>query len=98
MPQATEEATSVAALFPCSTLLVEEDATKAQLINLVADHDALHLASHATFSEENPAFSRIKMQGGWLTLDDIYNLDLDKEHVSDSERVRDRGKLSKRRR
>ena len=78
MPQATEEATSVAALFPCSTLLVEEDATQGQLINLVADHDALHLASHATFSEENPAFSRVKMQGGWFTLDDIYNLDLDK--------------------
>ncbi|HIM91812.1 MAG TPA: CHAT domain-containing protein [Dehalococcoidia bacterium] len=66
---------------PCSpvpTLLVEEDATQGQLINLVADHDALHLASHSRFSEENPAFSRVKTQGGWLTLDDIYNLDLDK--------------------
>ncbi|MDP6453077.1 MAG: CHAT domain-containing protein, partial [SAR202 cluster bacterium] len=78
IPQATEEAASVASLFPDSTLLVEGEATQEQLTNLVPDHDALHLASHATFSEDNPAFSRIKMEGGWLTLDDIYNLDLAK--------------------
>ena len=78
IPQATEEAASVASLFPESTLLVEGAATQEQLVNMVANHDALHLASHATFSEDNPAFSRIKMEGGWLTLDDIYNLDLGK--------------------
>ena len=76
IPQAAKEAASVASLFPESTLLIEEAATQEQLENLIAEHDALHLASHATFSEENPAFSRIKMEGGWLTLDDIYNLDL----------------------
>ena len=37
---------------------------------------AFHLAFHGEFRAENPAFSRVKLQDEWLTLYDIYNLDL----------------------
>ncbi|MBI3744535.1 MAG: CHAT domain-containing protein, partial [Chloroflexi bacterium] len=78
IPNAVREAKQVASLFADATLLADKAATQQQLEELAPFHDALHLASHGVYRSDNPAFSSIKMGDGWLTLHDIYNLDLRK--------------------
>ncbi len=76
IPYAVEEAEGVASLFPDATLLVGKEATHQRIQSLAATHDMLHLASHAVFRNDNPTFSGIPLKDGWLTLHDIYNLEL----------------------
>jgi CHAT domain-containing protein len=72
IPQAVSEAEIIASMYPDSTLLTHTQATQEQIKN----HDALHMATHSEFRPENPAFSRVKLQDEWMTLYDVYNLDL----------------------
>jgi tetratricopeptide (TPR) repeat protein len=75
LPQAVAEARAVADFWGAEPVL-EEQAT---LARLRADGPAcrlLHLACHGTFRPDNPLFSGLALEDGWLTTFDIYNIPL----------------------
>jgi CHAT domain-containing protein len=60
---ATQEAESVARLFPAGSFaLVGEHATKHRFTRLAGNYDLLHLATHGYFNRLNPMFSGIQLQ------------------------------------
>lgn len=75
LPQAPQEAQSIAQIWPGVTLL-EEGATLANLRHLASDYRLLHLATHGEFRPDNPLFSGLALADGWLTTLDIFNLRL----------------------
>ncbi len=81
LPYALEEARRVAQLWGCQPVLENE----ATLDRLRADASCcrmLHLACHGEFRADNPLFSGLALEDGWLTTFDIYNLPLNAELVT----------------
>lgn len=76
IPAAAREAKAVAGLVDGAQMLLGEAATCASLEALAADCDLLHLACHGLFRADNPMYSSLKLQDGWLTAEDIARLDL----------------------
>ncbi len=78
LPFTTREASGVAAALGLSTgvALCEEQATLAQLRRLAPDSHVLHLATHGCFRGDNPLFSGLALADGWLTMLDVFNLQL----------------------
>ena len=56
--------------------LTNEGATLDALNALVRGCDILHLACHGLFRADNPMFSAVKLQDGWLTAADVMQLNL----------------------
>jgi CHAT domain-containing protein len=75
LPQAVEEARSVAALWNGKALL-EEQATLEAFRQEAPGCRILHMATHGEFRPDNPLFSGLALAGGWLTTLDIFNLRL----------------------
>lgn len=75
-PHIREELQSLQQILPDSMLLFGEDATLTNLRNQSSLSKILHIASHGIFRPDNPLFSAIQLAGGWLTVNDIYELDL----------------------
>jgi CHAT domain-containing protein len=60
---ATQEAESVARLFPAGSFaLVGDRATKDRFTRMAGNYDLLHLATHGYFNRLNPMFSGIQLQ------------------------------------
>ena len=57
-------------------MLTNEGATLAAFNTLAPNCDILHLACHGMFRADNPMFSAVKLQDGWLTAADVMQLDL----------------------
>jgi tetratricopeptide (TPR) repeat protein len=76
IPHVRDEIEALASLFPEATVLLNEAATMAALGEAAADADVLHLACHGQFRPDNPLFSALRMGDGWLTVRDIYDLQL----------------------
>jgi tetratricopeptide (TPR) repeat protein len=75
-PAIEAEARSVASLLPDAQLFLGEAATEQRLL-LAAPHTrVLHIATHGFFRRDNPLFSAIRLSDGFLTLFDLYRLDL----------------------
>ena len=56
--------------------LTDEGATLDALNALAPNCDILHLACHGLFRADNPMFSAVKLQDGWLTAADVMQLNL----------------------
>lgn len=76
IPFARQEATAVSACLPGARLLLGEQATLNALQCEAADCTLLHLACHGLFRRDNPLFSALKLQDGWLTATDVLQLRL----------------------
>lgn len=81
IPNAVLEADRIAKIFNGDSI-VEEEATLEQFLNLVSDKQILHLACHGEFRADNPLFSGLSLDDGWLTTLDIFNLDLNTSLVT----------------
>jgi CHAT domain-containing protein len=75
LPHALQEAAAVAALFAEQASL-EGEATLARLQETAGNCRVIHLAAHGEFRPDNPLFSGLALDGGWLTTLDIFNLQL----------------------
>lgn len=75
IPHAQSEAQAVAELFPNAQLCVGSEATTHHLTQASTSPAFLHLSTHALFRADNPAFSALQFADGWLTVQDIYQLD-----------------------
>ena len=75
------EAISVANRFPGSSLLLGSDAIKAQVVEAMQSAGTIHLACHGRFDRLHPGASGLKLSDGWLTLNEIMHLQLNKPLV-----------------
>jgi CHAT domain-containing protein len=81
-PSIEAEARRVASLLPQAQLFLGEDATEERL-RLTAPHTrVLHIATHGFFRRDNPLFSAIRLSDGFLTLFDLYRLDVKADLVT----------------
>ena len=74
IPLAQQEAQTIASMFPDAHLYTAEAATVATLKGNIANASFLHLSTHATFRNDNPLFSALKLADGWVSVNDLYNL------------------------
>src|SRR5712671_99973 len=81
-PQILQEAQSVAALLPHSSLHVGEQATSSVLREQGPRSGLLHLATHGVYRQDNPMFSGIRLGDGYLNLYDLYQMRLDAKLVT----------------
>jgi len=81
-PQILEEAQSVAALLPKSSLHVGDRATSSVLREEGPHSGLLHLATHGIYRQDNPMFSGIRLGDGYLNLYDLYQMRLDARLVT----------------
>ena len=75
LPYTVQEAQAVAQMWQ-GTTLVEGEATRQALMAAAGDVRLLHVAAHGDFRPDNPLFSGIALDDGWLTTLDIFNLRL----------------------
>lgn len=64
LPASEREADTIARLYPHSTLLLRDDATKARLLAEVQRADVLHFGGHAIVNEAFPKLSRLLTASG----------------------------------
>lgn len=81
LPATITEAQTVAQRWS-HRLLLEEEATLANIEHWASEYAILHLATHAEFRGDNPLFSGLQLDDGWLTTLDIFNLRLNAELVT----------------
>ena len=77
IPYVTQEAETVAALFPGARLLQGQEATMPALRAAAPGRDLLHLACHGMFRADNPLFSALRLGDGWLTVAEAAELGLE---------------------
>jgi CHAT domain-containing protein len=75
-PRVREEVLALADLFPDTQILLDERANRAALLESANASHVLHLACHGNFRKDNPSFSSLQLADGWLTMRDVYRLDL----------------------
>jgi CHAT domain-containing protein len=78
---AEREAKEIAAVYPKSSVLLREQATKAKAISLSPNNDILHFAVHAEFNQEDPTSSALLLaregsEDGKWTVREIFSLNL----------------------
>jgi len=77
LPQTVAEVQRIAALLPEATVLLEQEATRDGLRRHGPGSRILHIACHATFRSDNPLFSSLRLADGDLTVNEVYDLQLD---------------------
>ncbi|MBI3050374.1 MAG: CHAT domain-containing protein [Acidobacteria bacterium] len=76
------EAREVAAALPDARLFLGPDATADVLRTQGPSSRIVHIASHGYFRPESPMFSGIRLSDGYLTVHDMYDLDLPADLVT----------------
>ncbi|MEM7114415.1 MAG: CHAT domain-containing tetratricopeptide repeat protein [Chloroflexota bacterium] len=61
-----------------STTLIENEAQTERLLATMPAADLVHLSTHAVFRTDNPFFSWIRLANGRLTVNDLYQVQLEK--------------------
>ena len=72
----TQEAKTLASLFPDARTLIGEEATAAKVRELAPDSGLLHFAAHGLFRPEAPLLSAVRLADTWLAAQDVYDLEL----------------------
>ncbi|MGC1377858.1 MAG: CHAT domain-containing protein [Anaerolineales bacterium] len=72
----SDEIQALAGLLEDADVLLGEQATFAQVREAAQDCGLLHLAAHGLFRPEAPLLSSIHLFDRWMTVQDIYDLDL----------------------
>jgi tetratricopeptide (TPR) repeat protein len=80
-PGLDDEAAFVATRFPDATLLLNDAATRDALLAGMPGAGLIHLACHGRFDAAHPAASGLLCADGWLTLDRLAELRLDRPLV-----------------
>lgn len=75
------EARFVGERFPGATTLIGVDATRAAVLANMPGADLIHLACHGRFDTIHPTASGLRLADGWLTLDSLLGLRLDRPLV-----------------
>jgi CHAT domain-containing protein len=81
-PQILQEAQSVAALLPHSSLHTGSEATSSALREKGPHTGLLHIATHGVYRQDNPMFSGIRLGDGYLNLFDLYQMRLNANLVA----------------
>src|SRR5882757_4499936 len=81
-PQILQEAQSVAALLPHSSLRTGNEATSSILRAQGPHTGLLHIATHGVYRQDNPMFSGIRLGDGYLNLFDLYQIRLNANLVT----------------
>ena len=81
-PQILQEAESVAALLPQSSLRTGNQATSSLLREKGPETGLLHIATHGVYRQDNPMFSGIRLGDGYLNLFDLYQMKLNANLVA----------------
>jgi CHAT domain-containing protein len=76
IPAAEAEAQAVAQQLPNASLRINQTATLAEFQSCAPGCAIVHLACHGFFRADNPLFSSLKLQDGWLMAADVPTLDL----------------------
>jgi CHAT domain-containing protein len=74
-----QEAQAVAGALPASELLLGSDATERALREKGRRSRLIHIASHGYFRKDSPMFSAIRLGDSYLTLYDLYHMNLPAE-------------------
>jgi CHAT domain-containing protein len=75
LSNAVEEANQVAQLWNVKANC-EEEASPQFLLSQAENARLIHLACHGEFRSDNPLFSGLALEGGWLTTLDVFNVRL----------------------
>ncbi|MFB3812664.1 MAG: CHAT domain-containing protein [Terriglobales bacterium] len=81
-PLIEDEARTVAALLPDARLLLGPEASETALAELAASSRFVHIATHGFFRQDNPLFSAIRLGDSYLSLHDLYRLNIPAELVT----------------
>jgi len=81
-PSIGAEIRNLAALFPNSVMLTEDEATRENLFEAAPRARFLHLASHGYFRRDNPMFSFLKLADANLHFYSLLDLQLNAEMVT----------------
>ena len=81
-PHILQEAESVAALLPQSSLRTGNQATSSLLREKGPETGLLHIATHGVYRQDNPMFSGIRLGDGYLNLFDLYQMRLNANLVA----------------
>ena len=82
MPSVKDEVQVLAELLPNVQVLWGKDATESNLRAYGAVSTYIHIASHGFFRPDNPMFSAIRLTGAYLTLQDLYGMQLPAEFLA----------------
>ncbi|CAN5811734.1 hypothetical protein BH24CHL3_BH24CHL3_01860 [soil metagenome] len=80
-PGLVDEAKFVGARFPEAMVLIGAAASRDAVLDAMPDSDLVHLACHGRFDPTHPAASGLSLADGWLTLDRLAGLRLDRALV-----------------
>lgn len=73
-PLVGEELSKLSHLFPDAEVLRDEQATRRAFTERSRASSFLHIATHATFRQDNPMFSSFKLADGWFTALDLFSM------------------------
>jgi CHAT domain-containing protein len=74
LPWVQEEAQRISEHFPQASVLSGKDATLENVRREAPRHDVLHLATHGIFRADNPTYSALELEGGWLSVGELAEL------------------------
>jgi CHAT domain-containing protein len=82
MPAIKEEIDAVAAMLPNARVFWAGDATESALREYGPSSRVIHIATHGYFRSDNPMFSAIRLADSYLTLHDLYGMNLPAEFMT----------------
>jgi CHAT domain-containing protein len=82
IPKVEEEVERVRELFARGDVLRSSAASMAEFRARAADADYVHVAAHGVFRGDDPYFSALRLADGWLSVYDLYGLELKARLVS----------------
>jgi len=80
-PSILEEVRALEAILPNPKLFIGEEASQQLLVKMGPRSRTVHIATHGYFRQDNPMFSSIRLGDSYLSLYDLYHLDLPVELV-----------------
>ncbi len=81
LPFAVSEAEQISDLCQAD-LLINQEVTHDTVTQQMSGQQLIHIATHGEFRHDNPLFSGLALEDGWLTTLDIFHLDLDASLVT----------------
>jgi CHAT domain-containing protein len=76
IPHVTRETEILHGLFANARMCIGADATWSRLRQYAPQADLVHVAAHAVFREDNVLFSALRLADDWVTVNDLYDLQL----------------------
>ncbi|MGQ0721476.1 MAG: CHAT domain-containing protein [Candidatus Eiseniibacteriota bacterium] len=77
IPEVHREVREVRRAFPRGRRLGPEQATRERFRRAARGADVIHVATHGVFRGDDPGFSALRLSDGWMSLHDVYSLELD---------------------